>query len=137
GLGNGFGSGINMTLGADASPNHGRTEFLGIWRLISDVGTSAGPFILSGMTALVSLGSGIALTGMFGFASAAIFWKWLPHARPKAGNRESCMGRRRALLPSCQCSTRPSRELQARRHVASIPVVSEFLDVALVWCWRC
>ncbi|TEA77072.1 MFS transporter [Allopusillimonas ginsengisoli] len=89
GLGNGFGSGINMTLGADASPNHGRTEFLGIWRLISDVGTSAGPFILSGMTALVSLGSGIALTGMFGFASAAIFWKWLPHARLKAGNRES------------------------------------------------
>ncbi len=27
GIGNGFGSGINMTLGADASPEHGRTNF--------------------------------------------------------------------------------------------------------------
>ncbi len=81
GLGNGFGSGINMTLGADASPDHGRTEFLGLWRLISDVGSSAGPFLLSGMTALVSLGAGIMLTGGFGFISAAIFWRYLPHPR--------------------------------------------------------
>lgn len=83
GLGNGFGSGINMTLGADASPNYGRTEFLGLWRLISDVGTSAGPFVLSGMTALVSLGAGIGTTGLFGLVSAAIFWKWLPHSRKR------------------------------------------------------
>lgn len=81
GLGNGFGSGINMTLGADASPSHGRTEFLGLWRLISDVGTSAGPVILSGITALVSLGAGIALIGSFGFVAAAIFWRSLPHGR--------------------------------------------------------
>src|SRR5690606_37487368 len=32
GLGNGIGSGIVMTLGADASPVNGRTEFLGLWR---------------------------------------------------------------------------------------------------------
>ncbi len=88
GLGNGFGSGINMTLGADASPTRGRTEFLGIWRLISDVGTSAGPFVLSGMTALASLGAGIALTGGFGFVSAAIFWKWLPHTSLKRASRK-------------------------------------------------
>jgi len=88
GLGNGFGSGINMTLGADASPDHGRTEFLGLWRLISDVGTSAGPFVLSGVTALASLGAGIGITGAFGFISAAIFWRWLPHARLKGGNRD-------------------------------------------------
>ncbi|MGO3124121.1 MAG: MFS transporter [Advenella sp.] len=81
GLGNGFGSGINMTLGADSSPEIGRTEFLGIWRLITDVGTSAGPFLLSGMTALVSLGAGITATGMFGILSAAIFWRYLPHTR--------------------------------------------------------
>ena len=88
GLGNGFGSGINMTLGADASPDRGRTEFLGLWRLISDVGSSAGPFLLSAMTALVSLGAGIALTGGFGFISAAIFWHFLPHRRGmKAGEK--------------------------------------------------
>jgi MFS family permease len=79
GFGNGIGSGIVMTLGADASPAHGRTEFLGIWRLIADIGTSAGPFLLSGLTALISLGAGIAVTGGFGFVAAAIFWRRLPH----------------------------------------------------------
>ncbi len=81
GFGNGIGSGIVMTLGADASPAVGRTEFLGIWRFIADVGNSAGPFCLSGITALVSLGAGIAVTGVFGFVAAAIFWHGLPHAR--------------------------------------------------------
>src|SRR5690606_30290018 len=47
GLGNGIGSGIVMTLGADGAPANARHEFLGIWRLITDAGTSAGPFILS------------------------------------------------------------------------------------------
>lgn len=78
GLGNGIGSGIVMTLGADASPEHGRTQFLGLWRLIADVGTSTGPFILSGITALISLGAGIVAVGAFGFAAAAIFWRTLP-----------------------------------------------------------
>ncbi|NYT62105.1 MFS transporter [Alcaligenaceae bacterium] len=87
GFGNGIGSGIVMTLGADASPVAGRTEFLGIWRLIADIGNSAGPFCLSGMTALVSLGAGIATTGAFGFVAAAIFWHYLPHVHP--GNKNN------------------------------------------------
>ncbi|RTZ40642.1 MFS transporter [Candidimonas sp. SYP-B2681] len=82
GFGNGIGSGIVMTLGADAAPPIGRTQFLGIWRLIADVGTCAGPFLLSGLTALTSLGIGIAMTGTFGIVAAAIFWRWLPHTRP-------------------------------------------------------
>lgn len=81
GLGNGIGSGIVMTLGADASPQHGRTQFLGLWRLISDIGTSAGPFFLSAVTALISLGAGIMTIGAFGFIAATIFWRILPHAR--------------------------------------------------------
>lgn len=83
GLGNGIGSGIVMTLGADASPEVGRTQFLGLWRLIGDMGTSAGPFFLSGVTALVSLGAGILAVGLLGFAAAAIFWRGLPHIRPE------------------------------------------------------
>lgn len=78
GLGNGIGSGIIMTLAADASPVSGRTEFLGIWRLIADIGSSGGPVILSAMTAAVSLAAGIAVTGVLGFAAAAIFWYWVP-----------------------------------------------------------
>ena len=79
GFGNGIGSGLVMTLGADASPDHGRTEFIGIWRLLADIGNSAGPFFLSGVTAVATLGLGIGLTGMFGFVAAALFWAYLPH----------------------------------------------------------
>ena len=81
GLGNGIGSGIVMTLGADGAPANGRHEFLGVWRLITDAGTSAGPFILSGMTALISLGVGIAVVGSFGLIAAGIFWHALPHRK--------------------------------------------------------
>lgn len=81
GFGNGIGSGIIMTLGADAAPQHGRTQFLGLWRLISDLGTSSGPFFLSGITALISLGAGIVAIGTLGFAAAAIFWSTLPHRK--------------------------------------------------------
>lgn len=77
GLGNGIGSGIVMTLGADAAPEHGRTQFLGLWRLIADIGNSSGPFFLSAVTAMISLGAGIAAVGTLGFIAAAIFSRTL------------------------------------------------------------
>ncbi|HKJ86821.1 MAG TPA: MFS transporter, partial [Spirochaetia bacterium] len=48
GLGNGFGSGINMTIGTDLAPSNAVSEFLGLWRLFGDIGTSAGPAIVGG-----------------------------------------------------------------------------------------
>ena len=78
GVGNGIGSGIIMTIGADASPNIDRTRFLGIWRLITDLGVGGGSLLLSGMTALVSLAAGITTTGILGFIAAWMFWRWLP-----------------------------------------------------------
>ncbi|MGH2609196.1 MAG: MFS transporter, partial [Tepidiformaceae bacterium] len=50
GVGNGLGSGINMTLGADFSPALRRGEFLGVWRLITDVGTAGGPLVVGALT---------------------------------------------------------------------------------------
>ncbi|MEO6959193.1 MAG: MFS transporter [Burkholderiaceae bacterium] len=81
GFGNGIGSGLIMTLGADASPKAGRTQFLGIWRLISDVGGSGAPLLLSAVTALFSLAAGIVTTGVLGFLAAGVFWRCLPHTR--------------------------------------------------------
>ncbi len=83
GLGNGIGSGLIMTLGADASPRAGRTEFLGIWRLIADMGASGAPVLLSAITAVASLASAIVVTGLFGFVAAGVFWWCLPHTRFK------------------------------------------------------
>jgi len=82
GFGNGISSGIVMTLGADSSPAHGRTEFLGIWRLIADVGNSLGPVILSAITAAASLTIGVASVGTLGLAAAAVLWRWLPKRSP-------------------------------------------------------
>ena len=54
GFGNGIGSGMVMTLGADYSPRPGRAHFLGVWRLMSDIGASCGPVLLSFLAATLS-----------------------------------------------------------------------------------
>lgn len=82
GLGNGISSGIVMTLGADAAPAKGRTEFLGLWRLMSDLGSSLGPVVLSAVTAAVSLAVAVGTMGAFGLGAAAVFWRWLPRGNP-------------------------------------------------------
>lgn len=78
GFGNGIGSGLVLTIGADASPRHGRTEFLGLWRVISDTGGGMGPLLLSAITAAASLAVGVVAIGGLGFVAAAMFWRWLP-----------------------------------------------------------
>lgn len=78
GFGNGIGSGIVMTLGADFSPSPGRPQFLGIWRLLTDIGTMAGPGTVSAVTAVASLAGGIWTTGALGLIGAAVLWLWVP-----------------------------------------------------------
>lgn len=78
GFGNGIGSGMIMTLGADYSPVAGRAHFLGLWRLMSDIGSTGGPALLSAVTALVSLAAGIWCTGLTAFAGAIVLWYWIP-----------------------------------------------------------
>ena len=78
GFGNGIGSGMIMTLGADYSPSPGRAHFLGVWRLMSDIGSTAGPAVLSAATALLSLAFGIVCTGGIALAAAGVLWYWIP-----------------------------------------------------------
>lgn len=54
-IGNGFGAGINMTIGADLSPNIGRAKFLSIWSMFSQVAIVAGPLAVSGIMLISSL----------------------------------------------------------------------------------
>lgn len=78
GFGNGLGSGIVMTLGADFAPARGRAEFLGVWRLVGDLGTAGGPLLAAGVTAAISLGSASVLTGVVGLAGAAVVLLRMP-----------------------------------------------------------
>lgn len=77
GFGNGIGSGLIMTIGADRSPVDGRAKFLGLWRFITDVGTCGGPLAASSIAA-VGLAPALLAVSAWGFIAAAIFWKWLP-----------------------------------------------------------
>jgi MFS family permease len=83
GLGNGMGSGIVMTLGADLSPPGQRPTFFGIWRVISDTGTGAGPFLLAGIAAAVSLGAGVIAMGGVALLAAAAMGHWIPRHPPR------------------------------------------------------
>ena len=71
-FGNGLGSGIVMTLGADFSPEVGRADFLGVWRLVSDVGTAGGPAVLAVVAAVATLGAAAVATGGLGLVGAAV-----------------------------------------------------------------
>ena len=82
GFGNGIGSGIVMTLGADHSPEQGRAQFLGLWRLMSDGGVMAGPVLLSAVAATASLATGIWAVAGISLLGAWLFGYFIPRSRP-------------------------------------------------------
>jgi MFS family permease len=82
GIGNGFGSGIVMTLGADRAPDVGRAAFLSVWRLVSDGGTSSGPLLDALVTGLASLAAAAVAVGGVGIVGAGVIALWL--AEPEA-----------------------------------------------------
>jgi MFS family permease len=81
GFGNGIGSGMVMTLGADVSPAEGRPAFLGLWRLLSDTGSCSGPVVLSVITGAVGLAAAVITNGGIGLLAAAMLWYWIPRTR--------------------------------------------------------
>jgi MFS family permease len=81
GFGNGLGSGIVMTLGADFSPVSGRASFLGVWRLISDAGQAGGPLIAAGVAAAAGLGPASLAIGIVGLLGSSVFLFAMPDPR--------------------------------------------------------
>ncbi|MFP5369937.1 MAG: MFS transporter [Actinomycetes bacterium] len=86
GLGNGMSSGLIMVLGADASPKEGRAPFLGVFRLLADVGLGGGPLLLGGVAAAAGLVTGVWVVGGVGLVGALAMWRWVPRpGRQPAG----------------------------------------------------
>ncbi|MDO5644308.1 MAG: MFS transporter [Dermabacter sp.] len=69
-IGNGFGAGIFMTIGADLSPARGRARFLSIWSLYSQGGTLGGPLAISGLLLVASLPVAVVAVGATAMAGA-------------------------------------------------------------------
>ncbi|MBO1768127.1 MFS transporter [Allobranchiibius sp. GilTou38] len=109
GFGNGIGAGMVMTLGADFSPERGRAPFLGIWRELSDAGSTIGPGVLAGVTAVLSLGAGVIVSGATGLGAAAVMWRSVP-TRGKAPERSDDLTGRSGTPPTGGDVTPPLEE---------------------------
>lgn len=92
GFGNGFSAGTMMTVGADLAPADGRGEFLGVWRLIGDIGASGGPLVVGAIAgALVLPASALVMTGT-GLLAAWTFAFRVPETlkkQPKVPSKSS------------------------------------------------
>lgn len=95
GIGNGFGAGIVMTLGADHSPPNARAQFLGLWRSMSDAGMLAGPLLLSGATAAAGLAVGVGSLAVVCGVGAVVFAAVLPRGPGAVADPPPVVGRSR------------------------------------------
>ncbi len=68
GLGNGMGSGINMTMGSDIAGGKNTGAFLGVWRFVSDTGRISAPLLIGLLTGIFSFGTGILVISIVGIA---------------------------------------------------------------------
>ena len=71
-MGNGLGSGIVMTLGADAAPVLGRAQFLGGWRLCGDIGSTGGPLLVGVVAAVAPLATASVVLGVLGLLGTVL-----------------------------------------------------------------
>ncbi len=92
GIGNGIGSGLVMTLGADASPIDARAQFLGGWRLVSDTGYAAGPVVVSALTGAIPLAGAAVVMGAGALVGAGWLRVWVPRYCPVASSRRHRQG---------------------------------------------
>jgi MFS family permease len=76
GFANGLGTGLLLTLGSDLAPEKTRGEFLGLWRLVGDVGHAGGPLLIGALIELATLGVAATTVAGIGLAGAAILY-WL------------------------------------------------------------
>lgn len=86
GIGNGLGSGINMTLGSDFAPEDQRGEFLGVWRLLSDTGSLLGPMAVGATATLLTLSGAFYLAAGVGGLGVLTVWLFVKETLPKRAN---------------------------------------------------
>lgn len=83
GFGNGLGSGAMMTLGSDLAPRQRPAEFIGVWRLIGDVGGASGPIIVGQIANAVTLGWGSLFIAGMGFLGGSGLYFLVPETLQK------------------------------------------------------
>ncbi|GAA1417264.1 MFS transporter [Agrococcus citreus] len=77
-LGNGLGSGILMTLGADLADRRNPAPFLGAWRLTTDLGGAAAPLLISLLVSVASIAWAAGGLTALCIVGAGMLLRWLP-----------------------------------------------------------
>jgi MFS family permease len=84
GLANGIGTGVVMIIGSDiAQQSRQRGQFLGVWRLIGDVGMTAAPLLSSVLVGVASLAAASFSAAVIGVAGAAVMIALVPETLRK------------------------------------------------------
>ena len=75
GIANGLSTGIVMTLGTDLAPAERRSEFLGLWRLLTDLGSAAGPMAIGMVVAIAPIGiASLTVAGLGALGSYVVYY---------------------------------------------------------------
>jgi MFS family permease len=90
GLANGLGTGIVMIIGTDLSRrSDDRSHFLGVWRLIGDLGMSGAPLFCAVMVTIASLTAASVVVAGAGFVGAFVMLTRVPETLERAHSRRA------------------------------------------------
>ena len=78
---NGLSTGIVMIIGMDMAPPDQRAQFLGVWRLLGDLGTVTGPLLAGVLVNIATLGAASFVVAAIGLVGAGTFAFVVPETR--------------------------------------------------------
>lgn len=84
GFGNGLSSGSMMTLGTDLAPPGSAGEFLGVWRLIGDMGQTGSPLVVGSVADLLSLPYATLVIAIMGILAGLTLGLFVPETLQKS-----------------------------------------------------
>jgi MFS family permease len=85
---NGLSTGIVMIMGMDLAPAEHRGQFLGVWRLFSDIGGVSGPLFAGVLVNIASLAAASLVVASFGFVGALFYLFLVPETLEAARARD-------------------------------------------------
>ncbi len=89
GFANGLGTGIVMIIGADLSRRtEDRSQFLGVWRLIGDLGMSGAPLLSAVLVGIASLTVASVVVAGMGFVGALVMLTLVPETLERVHPRQ-------------------------------------------------
>ncbi|ONI71876.1 hypothetical protein BWI15_17300 [Kribbella sp. ALI-6-A] len=91
-VGNGLGSGIVKTLGADAAPPGHRAQFLAGWTFCAEFGSVIGPILIGAITLAFPLAAASLTLGALTLTGSTWLARWVPTFDPRHAKRATSSG---------------------------------------------